>query len=375
MATLGLVLAEDEIRQELARLLARLGHEVLQASSLSGALELLQRRSPQVLLVQETLDGSSGEVVLREALRVAPLLPVIVCLNRRDAPRAVELLRLGAFECVAPPWTSESLAVPIRRALRLGTSFELPRPAPPEGRRTGRRLAALGAALAAGLLCLAALKPWLDRRRAEAPLAWALPYAHPAGLAWHAGRLWIGDWYSQSVYAHEPSDLSIVAVHHFPGEQPACLAVAEGSLWVASASGQATKRLLDEQFSLLGRFRLPGAPVGLAYDGLYLWSLDSAQGRLHKHLLDDRLSVLESYPFPGGKPAALAYDGSSLWSLDEGGVLRRHDLASPDRLLASFPPEELGWKPTGLAWDGRRLWSVAESRSPGQGRILRHRPP
>lgn len=379
MAKVAVAFAEDEVREELASLLKRLGHEVAPASSLQEGLSVVQAGKPQVLVVEEGLDGTSGEVLVREAQRVAPLLPVIVCLKRRDAPRAVEFLKLGAFECVAPPWTSEALGVPIRRALRVaGTTFDLVRPDAPSRELVRRIFLSILGAAALALLVTIGLKDLRERRaRSEAPLSAPLPYAHPAGLAWHDGKLWAGDWFGASVYVHDPKTLAIVRVKTLPGEPPVCLAFVEGSLWIVTDHGRVKRHLLDEKLTVLGSARLPGSPVGLAYDGLYLWSLDKTSGRLRKHLLDDELSELAEVPFPGRKPAALAWDGRSLWSLDEGGRLYRHDPAHPEQVLETFDLPEYagGWKAGGLAWDGVRFWTVAESPDGKEGRIFRHRLP
>lgn len=384
MATIGLFCAEEEARRDLALAIEELGHRVAWASTLRDALALLPEERPRLVVVASGPRDRTAEALLGELETAHPLLPVVVALTRRDALRAVELLKAGAAEVVAPPWTRESLAACVSKGLRLGGTAFGPQ-APPRGSRRllfGLSAAAVLAALAGGYALLRG-----DARRREAARAaprteWELPYAHPSGVACRDGELWVADWYSQGVFRHDPESLAVRRSLHMPAVVPVTLALFADALWTVSARGGILRHMLDERLTVLARY--PNAyphTVGMAYDGLYLWTADTDGGRLRKRLLDDQLTVLESYDYPGSKPAALAYDGRDLWSLDAGNrELLRHDLQDPRkvsyrRVLREY--QSGNWRPAGLAWDGRQFWSVAEPARPGArggaaGRLFRH---
>lgn len=368
MSRVELVFAEPEQRGELARLVERMGHEVVSSSGPPHCFELLRDSKPQVLI------GEESALLLQESLRMAPLLPVIVCLKVRDGEKARDFLKAGAFDCVAPPWSGEALGLPLRRALRV----QGPGPWTQRFAWTLRRKAS---AFAVGVLVLAcAFAAWRGHARnlrlaEERTFNRPLPYAHPSGAAWHDG-LWAGDWYSQSLYRHG-ADLAVAAVAPLPGSAPVSFTFADGALYIASTTGRLVKRRLAEGYPKVEELRAPGPlTVGLCYDGLYLWSADAEDLKLRKHLLDDRLTVLETYKYPGGRPAAIACSGRDFWSLDEkSGQLLRHDLARPDLVLdrEALPVYGVGlWKPAGLAFDGKDFWTVAEGRSGQGGRVFRH---
>lgn len=372
MARVLLVIGEEEVRGEIARLLERQGHEIVQSPGPPDCFDRIRDARPQILLAEESPQ------LLAESLRLAPALPVVLCLKTRSAERAVGYLKKGAFECVPPPWSGEALSSPLRRAQRVqGTRIGFAWRAAPKKRPTKLIAAAAAgvlAALAATALLVRSLRPPAEPEVLSRPL----PYHHPAGAAWREG-LWISDWFTQSLYRHGPG-LEIATLYHLPEATPGPIAFAEGSLFVAAAGRRWLKAVPGDGLEAAGRFEAPGPKtVGLCYDGLYLWSVDGSDRKVRKHLLDDRLSVLEAFDYPGGSPAALACDARNLWSIDDAtGELLRHDPRRADLLLEKAALNEYGggvWRPTGLVHDGRWFWSVAERREGEGGRVFRHPDP
>lgn len=379
MATVTVLSEREEPRRGLALAIEELGHRVAQAHAVREAVDLLAELKPQLLIVACDPGSRLAEHVLGEVDRVQPLLPVVVALERRSAARAVDLLRAGAYEVVAPPWTAENLSPTLAKALRFkGVAFEASAPMEPKKVKGSKLILAVAAVLAAA-------GAWRALKPAPAPpppaprtLAWDLPYSHPAGLAFHEGELWVTDWYSQTVYRLDPKTLATKRAIHYPKETPTALALTRDSLWIAAAGGVLVRHMLDETLTPLARVpdRL-GPSLGVAYDGLYLWTVDMKTKKMHKRILDETLTEVEAYDYPGTQPAALAWDGKSLWSLDAGSrELVRHALEHPGRvtLRTTLPEYADGrFKPTGLAFDGERFWTAAErTRGAGPGRIIRH---
>ncbi|MBI5202126.1 MAG: hypothetical protein HY925_11110 [Elusimicrobia bacterium] len=380
MATVAVLGEKEEARRDLVLAIAELGHRVEAAGAVRETVDLLGRLRPQLLIVACDPGSRIAEHVLGEVDRVQPLLPVVVALERRSASRAVDLMRAGAYEVVAPPWTADNLSACLSKALRFkGTLFEA---APPPEQKKAANLygfVVLAFLLAAGAWTALKPKPQAVVPPPPATKVWELPFSHPSGLAFHDGELWVSDWFAQTVYRLDPKNAATRRAVHYPKEAPAALALTQDQLWVVASQNQLVRHMLDDRLTALEKVADRAGPtVGLAYDGLYLWTVDGKDKRIHKRLMDDHLTVLDSYDYPGSEPAALAFDGKDLWSLDAGHhELLRHSLEHPGRvtLRATIPEYADGaFRPVGLAWDGERFWSVAENRreSNRPGRVFRH---
>lgn len=379
MAAVGLLCADGEDGRILALLAGEAGHMVRGAATLDGAMELLEQAGPRLMLVVDG-GGLDAAVAVREILRSCPLLPVIVALKERDAERAVALMRLGAAEVLAAPWTKEGLGSCLSKVLRgQGTALSA---APAAAMRRSAAVYAL--AVLAFFGAALATSAWrhqreLARQEREKRLFWDLPYRHPAGLAFDGADLWVAEWFTQTLYAHSRWDAAIQRLVHFTSETPIAVSFAGDGAWSVTASGTIVRHMKDAKLSVVERYR-DAAPqtVSLVFDGLYLWTSDAKQRRLRKRLLDASLSVLASFEYPGAEPTALVYDGKTLWSLD--GVnheLLRHNLERPDEAVARLPLPEYKdgqYKPVGLAWDGEHFWTVGERlpRGSGPARLFQH---
>lgn len=379
MAAIGLIAAEAADRAELSGLLGEIGHLAQGAGRLDEALELTRERRPRAFVVVDG-GGADAEVLARELARAFPLLPVVAVLKTRDATRAVALMKAGAVEVVAPPWTREDMKACVSKSLRAPGTVLSPTRAVPRRRSALWYAVAVGAFLAAALGA-ASLKRARERRRAQAARVdrWSLPVFHPAGLAFDGRDVWVVDWFSQSLYAQSPQDARVLAERHLTAETPVAAAFSDDAVWTASADGTIVRRMRDVRLTPLQRYP-QAAPncAGLALDGLYLWTLDGRAKTLTKHLLDGALTAVATARVPGLKPAGLAWDGRALWTLDAGDrVLRRHDLGNPRLVTALLTLPEYGdgaYRPVGLAWDGERFWTVGERRSgEAPALLLRHR--
>lgn len=379
MATIGVLCAEEGDRKRLAILAGEAGHLVCEALRLEDALEILRERRPKVMLIAEGA-GLDPEVTVREIARIAPLLPVVVALKVRDATRAVALMRAGASEVVAPPWTPESLRSTISKSLRYqGAALSVAALAPRKPTAHFYFFCVLSFfALAFGFIVVDH-----DARQQAAVLAhrrtFDLPYQHPSGMLFDRGQFWIVDWFSSSLYFHDSKGLAVERVMAFSTESPVAMAVGPDAIWKVSPEGHVVRHLKDDEFTPVQEYR-SAAPntSAMAYDGLYLWTIDGRNRELRKHLTDDKLSVVGRYPYPGSNPVGLAFDGQSLWSVDAGDrELRRHNLERPDEILrrVDLPEYHDGlYRATGLAWDGKAFWTIAERASgeKGPGKIFRH---
>ena len=379
MAAIGLLAKEAADRELLGLMLGELGHRTEGAGRLEEALEFARERGTKAFLLVDG-GGADAESLTRELIRAFPLMPIVVALKVRDASRAVALMRVGAAEVVAPPWTPEDLKASVSKGLRFqGTALSVAAAAPLSRSPIWYALA-VGLFLAAGL-GVASLKR-VDANRAAAAARvdrWELPVRHPAGLAFDGKSLWLVEWFTQSFYALSPNDTSVQIVRHLTAETPVAAAFTAEAMWTVSADGTVIRRMRDDKMTPLARYG-KAAPncAGLAFDGLYLWTLDARAKALRKHLVDRELSVIATYKWRGSKAAGLVFDGRSLWTLDAADRrLVRYGLERPEEPIDGIPLSEYAegnFIPTGVSWDGARFWTVGEARDGrSPARLVRHK--
>jgi DNA-binding NtrC family response regulator len=118
MTALNLMLVDDEERflATTAKLLERLGHHVLTASSGPDALEILTTRDVDVIILDVKMPGMSGLEALREIRLRFPLIEVIMLTGHGTIESAVEGLKSGAFDFVTKPCDIDSLIAKAEEA-------------------------------------------------------------------------------------------------------------------------------------------------------------------------------------------------------------------------------------------------------------------
>ena len=120
MAGAQILLVEDEeaIREMMAAMLGREGHQVRQADSGADALKLLSSADEfELLLIDLMMSGVDGVALLEHSREKCPDVPVIIVTAVRDASVALACVRNGAYDCLFKPFTVEELLAMVRRAL------------------------------------------------------------------------------------------------------------------------------------------------------------------------------------------------------------------------------------------------------------------
>lgn len=115
-----LLVVDDEppIRRLLRASLGAQGYRVLEAETGQGALDLLAREAPEVVLLDLGLPDLDGFEVIRRLRASGAKVPVIVLSSRGDERGKVEALDLGADDYVTKPFGMGELVARIRTALR-----------------------------------------------------------------------------------------------------------------------------------------------------------------------------------------------------------------------------------------------------------------
>ena len=125
MASLAIreILVVDDSSTELARLSALLtarGFEVRTARSGEEALQRLQERRPDLLLLDVVMPGPNGYALTRRVTRDPRYdgLPVILCTSKGQASDRVWGLRQGARDYIVKPVDGDDLIARIRACER-----------------------------------------------------------------------------------------------------------------------------------------------------------------------------------------------------------------------------------------------------------------
>jgi len=121
----SILIVDDEplIRQALVRALSGEGYELLQAPSGIEALEILKKRSVDLILSDLVMPGMDGLELLRNARQVRPEALRIVLTGHADLDMAVRAINDGAvYRFLLKPWDSFDLRVMIKLALRHRTA-------------------------------------------------------------------------------------------------------------------------------------------------------------------------------------------------------------------------------------------------------------
>jgi DNA-binding NtrC family response regulator len=107
---------EPDLRWVLRGLFEDEGFEVQEAGDGQEALQIVERREPDVVLSDMRMPHVSGLQLLRELRARKPELPVILLSAVEDLATAVDAIKEGAFDYQAKPFDGPRLLLSVRRA-------------------------------------------------------------------------------------------------------------------------------------------------------------------------------------------------------------------------------------------------------------------
>jgi DNA-binding NtrC family response regulator len=106
-----------DIREIFRDGLQALGHRVLTAASGDECLAIVEREAPLLVLLDIEMPGSSGLDVLEQIRRREQDVTVVVVTAHGTIERAVEAMKLGAYDFVTKPFDLDHVLVAVERAL------------------------------------------------------------------------------------------------------------------------------------------------------------------------------------------------------------------------------------------------------------------
>jgi two-component system response regulator AtoC len=120
MATTVLIVDDEQLTlRTISRALREEGYEVLLAESGERALEVYAQERPDVVLVDIVLPGLDGIEVLRRIREQNPAAMVLMMSAYQVVERAVEAMKLGAYDYLVKPFRVADMVNTIRRAAEL----------------------------------------------------------------------------------------------------------------------------------------------------------------------------------------------------------------------------------------------------------------
>jgi DNA-binding NtrC family response regulator len=121
-SALEILLVDDdaELRSDMANYFARQGHRVEQANDGDQALDCLERRSFDVMVLDLTMPRMSGRDVLKELQNRNAECEVVVLTGDATVEAAVEAMKRGAREFLTKPISLKELDRLVRKAYETG---------------------------------------------------------------------------------------------------------------------------------------------------------------------------------------------------------------------------------------------------------------
>lgn len=119
MSTFSIMVVDDEILtlNNLKKALEKEGYEIMLADSGERALELLEQFKPHLVLLDLVLPGISGLEVLKKIKETDREIIVIMMSAYEILEKAVEAMKLGAYDYLLKPFKLSELKTTIQRAL------------------------------------------------------------------------------------------------------------------------------------------------------------------------------------------------------------------------------------------------------------------
>lgn len=114
-----ILVVDDEVRacEFLKKILEIHGHDVITSNNGNDALNKARKEDPDVMLLDVRMPGMDGIEVLKQLKEVVPLLPVIFITAVPDIDKAVQAIKLGAYDYFTKPIDNKKIIVAVKNAL------------------------------------------------------------------------------------------------------------------------------------------------------------------------------------------------------------------------------------------------------------------
>jgi len=111
---------ERSILQSLEGILSDEGYHVLLADTGRGGLEICERETPDVVLLDIAMPGMDGMEVLKRLKEFLPFVPVIIMTGHGSIDMAVKAIKLGSYDFLEKPLEMDKLLLTVKNAIDFG---------------------------------------------------------------------------------------------------------------------------------------------------------------------------------------------------------------------------------------------------------------
>jgi two-component system, NtrC family, nitrogen regulation response regulator NtrX len=113
-----LVIDDDaEIRKSFKMTLEYAGYDVVLAATGEEGVKLVENDAPDLVFCDIKMPGMDGLEVLQKLRHLVEVTPIVIITGNADIQNAVEATRLGAFDFIEKPVSSERILVSVRNAV------------------------------------------------------------------------------------------------------------------------------------------------------------------------------------------------------------------------------------------------------------------
>lgn len=115
-----LIFSKDgEFVTSLCEILSRAGYTAVGCTVCESALEALKNQSFDLFLADIEMPEMDGIALISASLKIDPYLVNIVIINQETIETYIDVVRIGAFDCVMRPFKLEGLLIKISRAMEV----------------------------------------------------------------------------------------------------------------------------------------------------------------------------------------------------------------------------------------------------------------
>lgn len=126
MSTILIIDDDDQLRRSFERLLAEEGYAILSAPSGEAGLNIIQERTPDLVILDMRLPGMNGFETFKAIHAMESKLPVIIMTAYGTTETAIEATKMGAFDYILKPFDIPDMLSVIGQALEAARFMKSP---------------------------------------------------------------------------------------------------------------------------------------------------------------------------------------------------------------------------------------------------------
>jgi DNA-binding NtrC family response regulator len=126
LSTILIIDDDDQLRRSFERLLAEEGYAILSAPSGEAGLNIIQERTPDLVILDMRLPGMNGFETFKAIHSMESKLPVIIMTAYGTTETAIEATKMGAFDYILKPFDIPDMLSVIGQALEAARFMKSP---------------------------------------------------------------------------------------------------------------------------------------------------------------------------------------------------------------------------------------------------------